>query len=156
MHGSQMMYAILIMIAQTCDPALTALFTPPHPRVGRYEVCTSIDPIEALAERAWTIEALEPLDAFGHAGPYDRFALSRLYGGRRVRVAHGWHERDGEFESITLLSPYPDASLTHLMPGTMMIRAVYPPSFLHLRRGPTGTPTRLARWGPRQFAASFR
>src|SRR2546425_11925386 len=107
MQGSQMMYAtLMIMIAQTCDPALTVLFTPPPPRVGRYEVCTSIDPIEAVAERGWTIEALEPLDAFGSAGPYDRFAVSRLYGGRRVQVAHGWHERDGEFESITLISPY--------------------------------------------------
>src|SRR3989454_10366969 len=123
MQGSQMMYATwIIMIAQPSDPALTVLFTPPPPRVGGYEVCPSIDPIEAVAERGWTIEALEPLDAFGSAGPYDRFAVSRLYGGRRVQVAHGWHERDGEFESITLLSPHPDASLTRLVPGTMIIR----------------------------------
>jgi len=109
-------------LVQGCDPALTALFTPAHPRVGRYEVCTTSDAIETVAEREWTIEALEPLEAFGNAGTYDRFAISRLYGGRRVQVAHGWRQRDGEFESITLLSPYPDASLTTLMPGTMAVR----------------------------------
>jgi hypothetical protein len=137
MHGSQMIYAtVLIMIAQTCDPALTALFTPLHPQAGRYEVCTTSDPIETVAEAGWTIEMLDPLEAFGSAGPYDRFALSRLYGGRRVQVAHGWHEsldsaRDRPldaapdvFESITLISPYPDASLTKLIAGTMTIRLV--------------------------------
>jgi len=103
-----------------------------HPQAGRYEVCTTTDPIETVAERGWTIETLDPLEAFGSAGPYDRFALSRLYGGRRVQVAHGWHEsldaardtQDGVFESITLISPYPDASLTKLIAGTMTIRLV--------------------------------
>jgi len=60
-----------------------------------------------------------------------------LYGGRRVQVAHGWHERDGEFESITLISPYPDATLTKLIAGTMIIRVAYPRAFLQWRRGPT-------------------
>jgi hypothetical protein len=107
-----------------CDATLTALFTPAHPRIGRYEVCTTGDPIETVAERSWTIEAVEPLDAFGSAGPYDRFAISRLYGGRQVQVAHGWDEHDGAFESITLISPYPDASLARLETGTMMIRLI--------------------------------
>jgi hypothetical protein len=110
------------MIAQTCDPALTALFTPEKPRFGQYEVCTTDEPIEAVADREWKIEALDPLDAFGSAGPYDRFAISRLYGGKRARVAHGWRQLGGHFESITLISPYPDASLTRLSPGTMTIR----------------------------------
>src|SRR5436190_17242864 len=80
MQGSQMIYAtVLVMIAQTCDPALTALFTPAHPRLGHYEVCTTDEAIETVAERAWTIEALDPLEAFGSAGPYDRFAIARLY-----------------------------------------------------------------------------
>ena len=129
-----------------CDPALTALFTPLHPRVGRYEVCVTTDAIEeVIADRSLDgarhtysgIETIEALEAFGTAGPYDRFAVARLYGGRRVRVAHGWREDGDRFESITLVSPHPDASLTHLMPGTMMIRTVYPLSFLNLRRGPT-------------------
>src|SRR5262245_27684221 len=50
-QGSQMIYAtVLIMIAQTCDPVLTALFTPAKPRLGHYEVCTTDEPIDAVAD----------------------------------------------------------------------------------------------------------
>jgi hypothetical protein len=128
MHGSQMMYAILFMIAQACDPALVGLFTPPRPALGKYEVCTSSQPLEALiAERSGdgthfgAVEALEALDAFGSGGTYNRFAVTRLYGGMRVRVVHGWRESAGRFESVTVLSPYPDATLTRLNDGTMII-----------------------------------
>jgi len=109
------------MIVQACDPVLTALFTPPNPHVGRYQVCTTDRRIEEIAEAGWTIESLDAQDAFGRAGPYDRGALARLYGGRRPRVARGWRQQDGRFESVTLISPYPDASLSHLNSGTMMI-----------------------------------
>jgi hypothetical protein len=115
--------------ALNCDPALTALFTPWRPEIGRYEVCTGNDPIAQMmaagGARGWrygTVEPLEALDAFGSAGSYDRFAVARLYGGTRANVAHGWREDDGRFESVTLVSPYPDASLSRLMPGTMVIR----------------------------------
>ena len=131
-HGSQMMYAIVLVMI--CDPALTALFTPLHPRVGRYEVCTTPDPIERVVAE-WAdptldgiphtygrIETLEPLEALGGAGAYDRFAIARLYVGRRVQVARGWHQYEDRFESVTLLSPYPDSSLTRLNGGTMVIR----------------------------------
>ena len=57
----------------------------------------------------------------GAAGPYDRARLARLYGGTRVRVVRGWAETAGHFESVTLLSPYPDPDLTRLQPGTMVI-----------------------------------
>ena len=121
-----MIYAIaLIMI---CDPSLTALFTPPRPVLGRYEVCTTADSIEqALSEGKPgelrdLIEPLEALEAFGTAGTYNRAALSRLYGGTRVRVARRWQQRDDQFFSETLLSPYPDHTLTKLNPGTMVIR----------------------------------
>jgi hypothetical protein len=110
------------MISQTCDPALTALFTPQRPLLGVYEVCTAAEPIEAVAESGWKIENLEPLDAFGSAGSYDRFAVTRLYRGRRARVAHGWHQDGDRFESITLISPHPDPSLTRLVDGTLIIR----------------------------------
>jgi hypothetical protein len=85
--------------------------------MGRYEVCTTREPLgDDLGE------ALEALDAFGTAGAYKRSALARLYGGRRVRVLRSWTESGGRFESVTRLSPYPDASLTRLLPGTMEIR----------------------------------
>jgi hypothetical protein len=129
MHGSQMIYATLLMIAQACSPALTVLFTPWQPEIGRYEVCTASEPIEQVMATGGAegllygdVEALEALDAFGSAGSYDRFAVARLYGGTRARVAHGWREDAGGFESVTLISPYPDASLSRLVSGTMVIR----------------------------------
>ena len=109
----------------SCDPALTALFTPLHPELGRYEVCTTAAPLDGDAE------ALEALDAFGAAGSYDRAKLARLYEGLRVRVTRSWTTTpDGGFESITRLSPYPDATLTRLLPGTMEIRWMLRPSII--------------------------
>src|SRR3954463_8765210 len=122
MHGSQMIYATALMILVSCDPALVPLFTPPHPHLGRYEVCTSPEPIQPL--EGGSVEALEALDAFGAAGTYDRPALARLYGGTRVNVARGWTLQGNRFESITRLSPYPDAALTHLLPGTLEVRFI--------------------------------
>jgi hypothetical protein len=121
--------ALTVLLA--CDPALAALFTPPQPQLGTYEVCTSTAPVETFLEQPardperphyGNVQFLEALDAFGTAGPYDRSRLVRLYGGRRARVVRGWTEHDGRFESTTLISPYPDATLTHLIEGTMMIR----------------------------------
>ena len=118
----------------TCDAALTALFTPPRPKIGRYEACTTSESIDALADPGrqasadWppfsAIEALESLDAFGAGGSYHRPALARLFGGTRVQVARGWIDRPDRFESFTLLSPYTDAALTHLQAGTMIIHVV--------------------------------
>ena len=110
-----------------CDPSLAALFTPARPELGRYEVCTTAQSIEeaiqdGAGDRSAEIENLEALDAFGAAGPYNRAVLSRLYGGTRVRVVRRWQRLDDRFVSETLLSPYPDATLTHLNPGTMVIR----------------------------------
>jgi hypothetical protein len=108
------------MILASCDPALLPLFAPAHPRLGRYEICASNEPLTPV--NGGPIEAMEALDAFGGAGTYDRPALARLYGGTRVQVARGWTRSGGRFESITRLSPYPDPSLTHLLPGTLEIR----------------------------------
>lgn len=107
-----------------CDSVLTALFTPVRPQLGRYEVCTTREPLTEVARPEWRIETVPPLEAFGAAGPYDRAALSRLYGGRRVSIARGWTEHGNRFESITLISPHPDATLTRLIPGTLVIRHV--------------------------------
>src|SRR5262249_12058362 len=122
--AGEMIYALtLILLAAAaidaprgCDPAFAALFTPLRPHLGRYEVCTSPDPLTGEAE------ALEALDAFGTAGTYDRARLAPLYGGTRVRVQHSWMEHDGEITAITRLSPYPNATLTQLMSGTLEIR----------------------------------
>src|SRR2546422_11626385 len=89
MQGSQMMYAtLIIMIAQTCDPALTVLFTPPHPRVGRDEACTSIDALEALAERGRAIDEPQARAHFRNAGPADQFAGSGVERGPPVPDPH--------------------------------------------------------------------
>ena len=107
-----------------CDAVLAALFAPARPQLGRYEVCTTREPLTVLARPGWLTETLPPLDAFGGAGAYDRAALSRLYGGRRVIVARGWIEEGHRFEALTLISPHPDATLTRLLPGTLVIRHV--------------------------------
>lgn len=117
-----MILEFVVAALVACDPALTALFTPPHPQMGRYEVCTTAQPIETMVAAGTRIESSEPLDAFGAAGPYDRSKLARLYGGTRARVAHQWRQDGIVFESETLVSPYPDATLTHLQAGTMRIR----------------------------------
>ncbi len=67
-------------------------------------------------------QPLEALDAFGRAGEYDRFEVAKLYGGRRAQVVRGWREHGREFDAMTLISPYPDRSLTHLIEGTLGIR----------------------------------
>jgi hypothetical protein len=107
-----------------CDPRLGGLFTPPRPRVGIYEVCTTAAPIAEVADPRWTVEQLAPLDAFGAAGRYDRAALTRLYGGRRAQVARGWIQRGDAYEAITLISPHPNHALTSLEPGTLRIRLI--------------------------------
>ena len=142
-----MIYAIALIIlaalgpakspeaAPSCDasPALRALFTPKRPIAGRYDACTARASIDTLAARTGErglpgvrrrlgpIEAVDPLDAFGTAGPYDRSAVARLFGGRRARVAHGWSWEGAVLTSVTLVSPYPDPTLTTLMPGTLVI-----------------------------------
>jgi len=127
MHGSQMIYAILLILSQGCDPALTALFTPPRPVLGRYEACPDARAIEAViaADRDTHFGAVEETDwlaAFGSAGPYDRSRVARLYGGLGVHIARGWRADGNRFESVTLISPFPDASFTRLQPGTLVIR----------------------------------
>lgn len=129
-----MIYAITLILlvlfgragpVATCDPALTDLFTPARPVEGRYEACVSPEALEANRSDGFTytdIEALEALDAFGSAGRYDRSTLSQLYGGRRVRVMRGWRRDGARFESVTLLSPYPDAALARLNEGTLILR----------------------------------
>ncbi len=110
----------------SCDAALAGLFAPPRPVMGRYEVCTTGASIEDMVAAGGphygVVEAIAPLEAFGTAGSYERSALSRLYGGTRPRVARGWQEDGDRFISTTLISPYPDPTMTRLVAGTMEIR----------------------------------
>jgi hypothetical protein len=129
-----MILGLVVAALLSCDPALAALFTPAAPGLGRYQVCTTDESSERVVAQGapgeqphyGPSEMLEALDAFGAAGPYNRGTLARLYGGRRVRVTRGWLQRPTELRSFTLLSPYPDASLNHLLPGTMIITWTLP------------------------------
>jgi hypothetical protein len=132
-----MIYAIaLILLALSglfdpagvdrCDPVPAALFSPARPQLGTYDVCvTSEEPETALARAGFTDagpEQLEVLDALGAAGGFDRARMTQLYDGRRVEVRRGWRLANDRFESITAISPHPDASLTTLQQGTLTIR----------------------------------
>ena len=129
MHGSQMIYAIALILSQACDPGFLALFTPPKPVAGHYEACTVEEPIDAVvksdaATHYGAVEDADWLTAFGSAGTYDRAHVARLYGGTGVRLARGWRRDGSRFESVTLISPYPDPTLTRLERGTLVITLV--------------------------------
>jgi hypothetical protein len=119
-------------------PALARLFTPSHVPDGTYQVTVLKEGVEDSLDRvrqalpagnrlgtppgAWQAEMLDPLDAFGRAGIFDRARLAQLYWGRKVSVVRGPIERDGRVVgALTLFSPYPDAALTRLEPGTLAI-----------------------------------
>ena len=106
----------------SCDPALAARFTPRRPLLGRYEVCTDPRPLEDVAPAGWAVLALDPVDAFGAAGSYDRTALPaalrRRPRPRRPRLdGHG-----GSIRVADLHLTVPNAALTALEPGTLVIR----------------------------------
>jgi hypothetical protein len=114
-------------------PAYVTLFAPASAREA-YRAYVVRAPLEAALKRladepslgrppgAWQPSSLGPLDAFGQGGSYNRWALARLYGATPVRVAHGPRVQDGRtVESWTLLSPYPDATLHRLEPGTLLL-----------------------------------
>jgi hypothetical protein len=132
-----MIYAITLILlvlsgmfesapAAACDAALAGLFAPTRPQFGTYEVCTTDEmPARVLAGEGFQAaepERLEVLDALGAAGNYDRARAAQLFNGRRIDVRRGWRIVDGRFESMTTLSPYPDASLTSVHEGTLTIR----------------------------------
>lgn len=62
-----MILVLLVVTLVSCDPVLTALFTPPLPELGRYEVCTTTDSLDNVAAGAGPSfgrsEVVEPLDA---------------------------------------------------------------------------------------------
>ena len=115
------------------SPEYLALFAPAQQRQA-YAIAVSTaslddavaeasaDPMAAAVPGAWQPVAESAPDAFGTAGPYNRWLLTRLYGSRQARVARGARmDRGKVIESWTLISPYPSADLRTLHPGTMRL-----------------------------------
>ena len=122
----------------TPDPALTRLFTPLSVPPGTYLAYRSSETIEALTARlraldpapalgAWEPSRPEANGAFGQEGAYDRARLARLFNGKRVTVVRGSLVQNGQRLAFTLVSPYPDPTLSHLVDGTMAIEFRVPP-----------------------------
>ena len=122
---------------------LARIFTPLTAPPGAYTVTTTDRTIADLtaalkrcdaapAEGAWQLTRMEAHEAFGQAGIYDRLRLAQLFGGTRVDVVRGSLAHDGLRDGYTLISPYPDASLTAVNPGTLVI-------VLHVARGAAST-----------------
>jgi hypothetical protein len=120
------------------SPALARLFTPRHAPEGAFEVLVIRENLEAArasllaaaVEGGAEVRAadpppvleLDPLEAFGEAGTYPRTTVARLYAGRRARVVRVPVTRGGRtVAAVTLVSPYPDPTLSRLVEGTMAI-----------------------------------
>jgi hypothetical protein len=116
----------------TPDPALARLFTPQAVPAGTYLVYRSARKIEDLtaslrardsspAPGAWEPTRPEAHGAFGEEGNFDRARLARLFNGKRVTVVRGSLVLDGSRVAYTLVSPYPDPSLSAILDGTMVV-----------------------------------
>ena len=114
------------------DEVLRRLFTPATFPAGTFTVHRSDERIEALAGRlraidpapaegAWQVERPGVFDAFGAEGPYDKPRLALLFGGASPSVARGTLVTAAGRLAMTLIAPYPAASLTSLRRGTMVI-----------------------------------
>lgn len=87
------------------------------------------EPAAVQTPGAWQARTESAQDAFGTAGGYNRWLVTRLYGSRQPRVARGARmERARVVEAWTLVSPYPSTDLRTLHPGTMrLILRIGPP-----------------------------
>jgi hypothetical protein len=114
------------------DASLLARLTPASPP-GAYAVYTDDRPIEAVAAqyrerhpaphpRSWAIGSAQANDIFAETVRAGRGKLLRLYGATRPRLARGPIVVEGRtVESVTLVSPYPDAAFERLLPGTLIV-----------------------------------
>jgi hypothetical protein len=120
-----------IECALRSDPALTLQFTPRWVPPGTYVALTTSAPIDdvlrcysALApdSRVPTALPMQATDLFGIAAPFERTRLARVFGAERPLAARFPVRRGGRVvQSVTVASPYPDAALTHLVRGTLVI-----------------------------------
>ena len=117
----------------TRDRALERQFTPIAAPDGAYVVSTVETSITELAAElksldgaptpgAWQVTHSEAHEAFGQAGLYDRFQLAELFGGQRPSVVRGSLASGGYRTAYTLISPYPDGTLSRIVHGTMVIQ----------------------------------
>lgn len=124
----------------TPDAALGRLFTPQTVPAGTYAVYRSPARIEVLTEAlrrqdvspspgAWEPTRPEAHAAFGEEGNFNRARLARLFNGRRVTVVRGSLVRDSRRIAYTLVSPYPDPTLSTIVDGTMVIEFQLPRAF---------------------------
>ena len=115
----------LALTGWTESPMFRHLFTPARVPEGTYRTYVTPRPVdEVLATMAAGVDAqpLVALEAFGQSGGYDRWKLARLYGATRAKVARLPRVENGRVvEAWTLISPYPDAALERLEPGTLLI-----------------------------------
>ena len=114
-------------------PAHAALFVPANQRDSYSVALTAASLEDVLAglgadetlvrgPGAWQPREESATDAFGTAGPYNRWLLARLYGSHLVRVVRGARANRGRVvEAWTLISPYPSTDLRTLHPGTMRL-----------------------------------
>jgi hypothetical protein len=111
---------------------LARAFTPLSAPPGTYLVKTTEQAIVGLAAKlkacdpspapgAWEVTKPEAHEAFGQAGIYDRLQLAQLFGGKRLEVVRGSLPRGDGIDAYTLISPYPDAQLSSITPGTLVI-----------------------------------
>ena len=115
------------------DRALERQFTPIAAPDGAYVVSTVETSITQVAAElksldlapapgAWQVTHPEAHEAFGQAGLYDRYQLAELFGGQRLSVVRGSITAGGFRTAYTLISPYPDGTLSRIVHGTMVIQ----------------------------------
>ena len=115
-------------------PEYARVLAPSGDRAAAYRVYVSALDIQATldlldadttlvrAPGAWQPRPVSAIDAFGQAGGYNRSTMVRVYGSRQPQVARGARRAGGRVvESWTLISPYPDAGLSRLEPGTLLV-----------------------------------
>ena len=101
-------YSSILVLRAIRRARADALFTPPHPRLGRYEVCATDEPLDGRLERRRADRGARGARRLRRGRPYDRAALARLYGGTR---GPAWRAAGPDaataFESITLTVAVP-------------------------------------------------
>jgi hypothetical protein len=104
----------------------------PPALADRFEFSFTAETIEVVAdfykerwpsedEGSWVVAPGPAVEAFDSAAIFDRARLARLYGGRSPRIARGPVVGEDTDYVVLLMSPYPDADLRRLNPGTLIM-----------------------------------